>query len=173
VSGGKINRRGIGEVPMDLTSHEQLRRFLIDIRQTVVDLRGPTTPPTAPTNFKVTPLAVAVLLQWTRGLNADGTEVLWNTSTSLSGATVIDAGSGNQHVDYVSNSTQKRFYWVRSYDAHSTSRSIEAGPLAATPMASGSSVTPPTPPVAGQGTTTDTTTGRTVDRYNPHVRGQQ
>jgi hypothetical protein len=168
-----IIRRSIPEVPMDVSSQEEMRQFLLHLRQTVVDLRGTTTPPTPPTNFKATPLAVAVLLQWTRGINADGTEVLWSLTPNIGAATVIDAGSGNQHVDYVSNSTQKRYYWVRSYDAHSPARSIEVGPQSATPMASGSSVTPPTPPPSSQGITADSSTGRTVDRYNPHPRGQQ
>lgn len=163
-----VHRRGIPEVPLDPTdpkSAEQVRQFLRDIRQAVVDLRGPKSPPTVPTNFKVTPLAFGNLLQWTRGVNADGTEVLWNSTASLAGAVVIDAGSGNQHVDYVGNSGIKRFYWVRSYDAHAPVRSIEAGPLAGTTLASGTGVTPPAPPPTGGQIVTDVTTGELVDRF--------
>jgi hypothetical protein len=165
-----ITRRGIPEVPLDITSKEEMRRFLIDMRQTVVDLRGPTQPPAPPTNFKATALAQAVLLQWTSGLHADGTEVLWNTTPTLATATVIDAGSSAQHVDFVSNTT-KRYYWVRSYDNHSPLRSVEVGPQAMTPQAAGTSVATPTPPPAGQQLTTDTTSGRIVNKFNPHFRG--
>lgn len=166
-----ISKRGIPEVPMDVTSREEMRQFLINLRQTVVDLRGPTTAPSAPTNLRATPLAFAVLLQWTRGVNADGTELLWNTSPSLSGANVIDVGSGNSHTDYVSNATQKRYYWVRSYDAQSPSRSIETGPVNATPLAAASSVVPPAPPPISQGAAHNSITGQVVDRYNPHPKG--
>jgi hypothetical protein len=159
-----IVRRGIPEVPMDVGSKEEMRRFLSDLRQTVVDLRGSQVPPTPPTNFKATPIGFGVLLQWTRGLHADGTEVLWSLTPTLASAVVIDAGSGHQYVDYTSNTT-KRFYWIRSYDNHAPVRSRETGPVNATPLASGTSVAAPTAPPANQGQTRDTTTGRVVDRY--------
>lgn len=165
-----VTRRGIPEVPMDVTKPEEMRRFLVEIRQTVVALRGTQQPPQTPTNFKATPTGFGVLLQWTPGLHADGTEVLWNSTPTLSGAVIIDAGSSTQHMDYVSNTTQ-RFYWIRSYDAHSPLRSVEAGPLAATPLAAGSSVATPTPPPIGQQTVIDSTTGHPVNYSNPHYRG--
>lgn len=165
-----VTRRGIPEVPMDVTSAAEMRRFLVDMRQTVVDMRGPLQPPGIPSNFKATALAFAVLLQWTRGLHADGTEILWNLTPNLATATVIDAGSSSQHIDYVSNTT-KRFYWVRSYDNHSPTRSVEVGPLGVTPAASGTVVATPTPPPAGSSLTKDSTSNRIVDRYNPHGRG--
>jgi hypothetical protein len=156
------------EVPLDPLhpgSAEQMRQLLIGLRQAVLDLRGPVNVPTPPSNFKATPLDFAVLLQWTQGINADGTEVLWNTQPTLVGANVIDVGRSVQHVDYVGNVNVKRFYWIRSYDAHAPTRSREVGPLAAMTLASGTGVTPPTPPPASQGLAIDPRKGYPVSRY--------
>lgn len=164
-----VKYRGIPEVPMDLTAHEELRQFLLNMRQAVVDLRGPQSQAgaamTGPSNLKVTPQSFGNLIQWTRGLHADGTEVLWNSTPSLANAVVVDVGSSQQHVDMVGAANVKRYYWVRSYDHHSKSVTTEVGPISGVTLASGSAVAFPTPPPAGQSLVTDSTTGHTVDRY--------
>ena len=168
-----IVQRGIPEVPLDPTnpkSAEEVRQFLVNLRQTVVDLRGPKHTPTAPSNFKVTPMAFANLLQWTSGVDADGTNVFWNSKPTLSGAVQVDVGGSQQHVDYVGNSGVTRYYWIQSYDAHSqfhSSVSIEVGPLSGATLASGTGVNVPPPPPSGQQQVMQTTTGQTVSKTQP------
>jgi hypothetical protein len=157
-----VRQRGVPEVPLDAPS----RDWLVELRQNVVDLRGTLAVPNAPSNFKATALAFAVLLQWTRGQNSDGTQVLWNSTPTLAGANIIDVGGSAQHVDYVGNTAITRFYWVRSYDSQaptsSPSTSSAVGPLSATTLASGVGVTPPAPPPGGGTMAIEPTTGHVV-----------
>ena len=165
-----IIKRHLPEVPIDFGKNQGERGIVVELRQAVLDLRGPQEAPTAPTNFKATALAFAVLLQWTRGVNSDGTHVYWNTVPSLSGAVLVDVGASNQHVDFVGKDGVTRYYWVQSYDSHSqfhANSSVEVGPQAATTLAAGTGVVPPTPPPAGQQTVTNTNTGQTIDRFQP------
>jgi len=164
----RIKQRGISEVPLDPVdpkSSEQMRRFLSDIRQAVVDLRGPKSPPTPPSNFKATAMAFAVLLQWTRGLNSDCTELLWNSTPTLAGAVVIDQGGSQQYVDYIGAPSVLRYYWVRSCQDVAGIVGREVGPVSATTLASGSSTPFPTPPPPGQSITIDPITGHPVGNY--------
>jgi hypothetical protein len=160
-----IKQRGIPEVPLDLTSHEELRRFLVDVRQTVVDLRGPKSPPTPPSNLKATAMAFAVLLQWTRGQNSDCTEILWNDKPTLNGAKVIDQGSSVQYVDYIGAAGVTRYYWARSCQDVAGVTGLEVGPVSATTLAAGAQVPFPTPPPPAQKIGIDPTTGHPVGIY--------
>lgn len=164
-----VRTRGIPEVPVDITSKEQLRQFLSDLRETVVGLRGTTQLPSSPTNFKVTPMAFANLLQWTNGDNADGVDVLWSATPDISTATQIDVGLSNQHLDYVGADAVKRYYWIRSYDksapAGTISTSLVVGPIAGTTLASGTATATPTPPPAGTQLVKHPITGYNVNRH--------
>jgi len=165
-----LTQRRLPEVPLDFGKNQGERQLAVELRQAIIDLRGPQTAPTIPTNFKVTPMAFANLLQWTRGTNADGTHVYWNSVPSLAGAVQIDVGSSHQHVDYVGNSGVKRYYWVQSYDSHVQFHgqvSVEVGPVAGTTLASGTGVNVPTPPPAGIQQVKQSQTGQTIDRYQP------
>lgn len=165
-----ITRRHLPEVPIDFGKNIQERQFVVELRQQVEELRGPREAPSAPTNFVVTPLAFANLLQWTRGVNADGTHVYWNTTPTLAGAVLVDVGLSQQHVDLVGNTGITRYYWVQSYDSHSQfheSGSIEVGPLKGTTLAAATGVTPPAPPPQGQRMTTQAKTSQTIDRFQP------
>jgi hypothetical protein len=170
-----LNQRRLPEVPMDFGKNDSERRVVSEMRQAIVDLRGPQAPPGIPTNFVVTPLAFGNLLQWTRGINADGTNVYWNSKPTLAGAVLIDVGNSHQHVDYVGNANVKRYYWVQSYDSHvqfNGATSIEVGPVAGTTLASGTGVNVPAPPPAGATQVTNVQTGQVSDRYQPG-RGQR
>lgn len=141
-------RRGVREVPSNVADSLQLRNFLMDLRQAVVDLHQPRQPMVTPTNFKVTPQAQGNLLQWTRS-NGDFYEVLWNTTPSLNGATSQQVGDSAQWTDQIGNAGTKRYYWVRARRYHGDS-SLEAGPVAGTALAAGTNVTPPPPPIPSQ-----------------------
>lgn len=165
-----LNQRRLPEVPLDFGKNMQERQFVLELRQAIIDLRGPHSAPTAPSNFKVTPLAFANLLQWTRGVNADGTHVLWNTKPTLEGAVLVDVGLSHEYRDYVGNNGVTRYYWIQSYDAQSqfhSLTSVEVGPIAGTTLAAGVGVNTPPPPPAGQQQTTNTKTGQIIDRYQP------
>lgn len=163
-----IKQRRIPEVPTSVKDPNELLDLLREMRQALVDARGPTHTPGAPTNFKVTPLAGAILLQWSRGENADGTEILWNTSPTLNGALTVDVAGSSQYTDYVGAGGVKRFYWLASYDSHapagSPSLSSVIGPLSTTSLASGSGATPPAPPPQGV-MSTNIRIGYPIDRY--------
>jgi len=164
----RVKQRGIPEVPLNPTdpgSAEQMRRLLVDIRQGVIDLRGPKSPPTPPSNFKATAMAFAVLLQWTRGLNTDCTELLWNSKPTLNGAVVIDQGGSQQYVDYIGAASVTRFYWVRSCQDVAGIVGREVGPVSATTLASGTSTPFPAPPPPAQSIVIDPATGHPVGNY--------
>jgi hypothetical protein len=170
-----VKQRRLPEVPIDFGKNNAERQLLVELRQSVVDLRGPHAPPTAPTNFKVTPMAFGNLLQWTRGVAADGTHVFWNSTPSLARAVLIDVGLSHQYVDFVGNVGVKRYYWVQSYDSHIQFHgavSVEVGPVAGTTLAAGTGVNVPTPPPPGQVQVTQSQTGQVSDRYQPG-RGQR
>jgi hypothetical protein len=148
--------RGIPEVPLNIDP--QHRRFLVDLREMVVQLRENQSPPTVPTNFTVTAQGFQNLLQWTRSINADFFEVLWSSSPLLSSAVVVPVGNAQSWVDSIGQVNIKRYYWVRA--AKNTGpRSVEVGPVIATTLASGTGVTPPRPPVPSQTVVQDQRTG--------------
>lgn len=154
---GQFSTRGLPEVPLGI--EPQLRRFLIDLRQTVHDLRGPQAPPATPTNFKVTPEALANLLQWTPVADADYHVILWNTVPSLTNAFVAASlVAGGQYVDYVGQANVKRWYWIRAH-RFTGSRSTETPAQAGTTLAAGTAVAPPTPPPVGTAIANNQRTG--------------
>lgn len=163
-----IQQRRIPEVPTSVKDPNELLDLLREMRQAIVAARGPLHTPGPPTNFKATPLAGSILLQWSRGVNADGTEVLWNTSPTLNGAFTVDVGGSSQYNDYVGAGGVKRYYWVSSYDSHAPAgtpaSSLTVGPLVATSLAAGSGATPPQPPPQGV-MSTNPQLGYPVDRY--------
>ena len=159
-----VTRRHVPEVPLDPTNSGQLRRFLVDMREVVHSLVTPVQTAQAPSNLMPTAQAFAVLLQWTRGANAVGTEVLWNSTPTLNGAAIVDVGNSAQWTDYVGKNGITRFYWVRSYGVDNK-RSIETGPVSATTLASGTAVAPPVPPIASQQMALDTTRGYVVPKH--------
>jgi hypothetical protein len=155
--------RGIPEVPMLPTksivdrngqTHQvmsdtvQLRRWMVDMREQMIALRASQNPPGLPSNLKVTPQAFSNLVQWSRGVDADFHEVLWNTSPTVINATVVNVADSAQWTDNVGQAGVKRYYWVRSHK-NTGSRSLEVGPQSGTTLAAGTGVAPPTPPPQG------------------------
>ena len=139
--------RGIPEVPMGLD--QGLRRHLVDMREVVLQLREAMSPPTIPSNLKVTSQAFSNLVQWTRSINADFFEVLWASTPNLQQANIVNVGNSAQWVDQIGNNGITRFYWVRAVKTTGP-RSLEVGPQSGTTLASNSGVTPPAPPPPSQ-----------------------
>ena len=139
--------RGVGEIPFGIDP--QLRRTLTDHRQVTLALRGAQAVPPSPSNFKVTPQSFANLLQWTRAVGSDFTEVLWNTVPNKTTANIVNVGNSAQWTDNVGQNAILRWYWVRA-GKNNGARSIESKALSGTTLASGTGVNPPTPPPAGQ-----------------------
>lgn len=165
--------RGIPEVPMlatrkivdrDGKTHHvladspELRRFLQDLREQVVQLRAKQTLPGNPSNVKVTPQAFGNLVQWTRGTEADYHEVLWNTSPTIINANVVNVADSAQWTDNVGQVGITRFYWVRARKLNGT-QSLEIGPGSGTTLAAAVGVAPPTPPVPGRNQVLNQRTG--------------
>lgn len=158
-----MSSQGITEVPTRIDPGDPLfRRMLTELRSTVLELRSGLAPLTNPTNFKGTALSFGVLLQWTRVPNADGYEILWNMSPSLSGATVVDVGNSPQWQDNVGNTNITKFYWVRAYRRSNGIRSAESGPQKVTTLASGTGVNVPIPPPPSSILVVDQNTGHVI-----------
>ena len=141
--------RAIPELPCNGSMSPRQRRIQVDMRQNTIGVRKAQSPPTTPTNLKVTPLAFNNMVQWTRSVNADFYEVLWSSTPQLSGATAVAVGDSAQWTDNVGQSGITRYYWVRGRKFTGV-KSIEAGPQAGTTLAATTGVTPPTPPPASQ-----------------------
>jgi len=140
--------RGIPEVPTGGDISPELRRHLVDMRQTVLLLRAGQTPPGDPGNVRVTAQAFGNIVQWSRGQQADFHEVLWNTTPTIVNATVVNVGNSAQWTDNVGQMGVKRYYWVRSHK-NTGPRSREIGPKDGTTLASNAGVAPPPPPPPG------------------------
>lgn len=154
--------RGLPEVPMKIDPNDQgFRRLLVEMRQTIVQLRAAQAPLAAPTNFKATALAFGAILQWTRTVNCDYYEVLWNTTPDATRANVHGVGDSAEWIDHIGQSGVKRFYWLRGRK-YTGAASVLNGPLNITTLASNVGVAPPTPPPPGQIVVVDQKTGHQV-----------
>lgn len=147
---------GIPEIPMGVD--RQTRRTLIDMRRVLINLRGQNAPPSNPSNVKVTAQAFGNLVQWTRGLNSDFHEVLWNTTSSIAGAHVVNVGDSAEWKDSIGQSGITKFYWVRAAKANGA-RSVEIAGGSATTLASNVGVNQPAPPPQSQSQYTNLQTG--------------
>lgn len=157
--------RGLPEVPMGI-SDPQMRRWAVDMRECVKSLVGTFSPPSPPTNVKVTPQAFGNLIQWTRGLNSDYHEVLIGSTPNIGAAVVQGVGNSAQYFDQVGQVGIKRFYWVRAHK-NTGARSPEVATGAATTLASGTGVNPPPAPPATQDPARNTRTGHIDPRTHP------
>jgi hypothetical protein len=161
-----MTTRGVPEVPMLPEMHPQVRRFLQDLRESVIELRSTQAPPNPPTNFRLTAQPFGNLLQWTRGTNADFYEVLWSTTSQLAQAQILQVGNSAQYVDHIGQVGIQRFYWVRAAK-NTGGRSVEVGPLSGTSLASNAGVNPPDPPPPAQQQPIDQRTGHRTIRNHP------
>lgn len=140
------------EVPMGPELSQQHRNFLVELRKTVLQLQGVAAPPGLPANLKVTPQSFGNLIQWSRGTGADFHEVLWNTKPTIINAQVVPVQNAAQWQDNIGKNGVQRWYWVRAVKQvalHAVTRTVEVGPISGTTLASGTGVTPPTPPPSG------------------------
>jgi hypothetical protein len=139
--------RGIQEVPQHLDARTQ--SFLSDLRENVLALRAQQTAPSIPTNLHVTPISFGNILQWTRPVNADFSEVLWNTTPNPATANVVSVGDAAQYTDNIGQANVTRYYWVRAGKNNGV-RSAVTSPIAGKSLASGTAVAPPKAPPAYQ-----------------------
>lgn len=155
--------RGLPEVPLDPTNATLLRRFLVDIREQIKQVRGAQSVPTGALNVTATGMAFAVLVQWTGGINAAGHYVYWSNTPNFSDAFGVDVGDSHQWTDFVGKDGITRHYWVVPYNK-SGAKGQAAGPAKATTLTSGTAVTPPTPPPPTQAQTYNTSVDQLVPR---------
>jgi hypothetical protein len=147
----KISPRGVPEVPMLPDLHPQVRRFLVDLRQSVLNLRPSQAPLLAPTNLTVTPQDRSNLILFTRSANADYFEILWNSTPNLNGAQVLNITTSNQYHDWIGQVGVARYYWVRArYFSNSQIISPNVGPVSGTTLAVGTAVNFPNLPPPSQ-----------------------
>lgn len=162
-----MSTRGIPEVPLGLDN--DLRRLLVEMRETIIKLRSGQAPLPSPTNFKATSLAFGGLLQWTRVTGADYYEVLWSPTADATQANVKGVGDSAEYLDHIGQIGTKRFYWVRARKFTGGSSSL-TGPLNITTLASNVGVPPPPPPPPGQIIVIDQKSGHQV--YYVPFRGR-
>lgn len=155
--------RGIGEAPLDGSMTPLQRRVYQDMRQQLISLRGTQAPPALAKNIVVTPQAFSNLLQFTRAFDADRYEVRHSQSANPNdpSTVIVDIGSTNQWVDQVGNTGITKTYWIRSVKNNGVMSQWSA-PFSGQTLASGTGVTPPTPPPSGQGIVVDQQTGQKV-----------
>ena len=135
--------RGVPEVPLGLAP--ALQAHLQDVREVLLQLRATQAPPSVPQNVQVTPQAFGNTLQWSRSVNADYYEVLHSTTPNIANATVVNVGNSASYTDTVGKNGIQKWYWIRAHKLTGP-RSLETMPVSATTLASGTAVTPPTPP---------------------------
>lgn len=168
--------RGVPEVPQqsirvitgkDGTVHRvseltpQHQQFFVDIREQLLQLRQRQAVPDPITNLKATGQAFSNLIQFTRSADADYYQVLHALTPSLLDPLlqITDIGNSALWVDHVGQNSIQKFYWVRARKRTGPT-SLEAGPVNATTVASGTGVTPPPPPPPGNILVIDQSTGR-------------
>lgn len=147
---------GIREVPNDFPAHQ--RNFLSDLRNAVVRLQSSVTPTRPPTNLKVTPIAAANVIQFTRS-DGDAYVVYSSPTADITKATAYQIGSVQQFTEQLGAGGVKRFYWVSAVKAATGTTSALTGPVSATTLAIGAAATVPTPPPATDSPETDASTG--------------
>ncbi len=119
--------------------------FFRIVRNVLVQVVAALVPPGMVTNFRVTALAGANQVDFTRS-DGDSYVLYWNTTASINGAVRIDLGNANKYVDSVGDGSITRFYSVKP------KKGTVSGPLSSwlsqTTLALGTAVTPPEPPPA-------------------------
>lgn len=154
--------QGLTEVPTTLDLKDPaIRRLLVQMRETIVALRASQSPLPAPSNFKVTALAFANLVEWSRVTNADYYEVMWNSVATLKTATIQAVGDSQRWVDNVGQVGISRTYWVRAR-RYTGASSTPAGPKVGVTLASNAGVNPTQPPPPGHIQISDAATGHIV-----------
>lgn len=126
---------------------QEHRRFLVDLRQQVLQLSGRIAIPDTPSNVRVTPQSFQNLIQFTKSIDADFYEVMHAQMPNQAdpSATLVDIGDSASWVDSVGQVNIKKYYWIRARKL--TGASSPWTPVASgTTLASGTGVTPPNPP---------------------------
>lgn len=152
-----------------ITGHPGLDGYLSDLDQIVRPQLSAVPAPQPVTNLKVTPLAGAVLVQFTRS-NATNFRLYMGSSPDQSKASIVDLGTNNQYSDNVGQGGVKRYYWVQAITPNALSPSSTTGPVSATSLALGTSA-----PVTNQAPAEQSfmlVFDATIHAYRPAIPGQ-
>lgn len=137
-------KRNIREIPKNIPP--EMRGFLQDVRETLLDIRGALSAPRQPIQFTGTAIPGGALLTWVM-TDADTYEILWNSTPNISGASVVEAGNSGQWQDGMGAANVTRYYWLRAKKSTGVVAPI-VGPVKVTSAALGAGVTLPVPPPA-------------------------
>lgn len=124
-----------------VTGHAGLDGFLSDVSQILQNASASAVPAPQPvTNLKVTPLAGAILVQFSRS-NAQNFRLYMGSSPDRTKASIVDLGTNNQYRDDVGKGGVQRWYWVQALTPNALSPSSVSGPVSATSLALGTNAT--------------------------------
>jgi len=124
-----------------------LRMLLQDMRTALLSLQSSVMPPSPITNLKATGKAGGAIIQFTRS-DADSYILYTNTVPEIGTAVRVDIGLANEYSDDIGAGSVKKYYWVKAKKNQIESTLV--GPVNATSLALGSSISFPTPPPGTQ-----------------------
>lgn len=150
---------GISEVPNHLDV--PTRRFLTQIRNAILKGQESRTPPTNPSNVKVTPIGGGNIIQFSRGSDADNTILYIGTTADFGSAVPVPLGLAVQYTDNVGQGGVTKWYWLKSMRGLLQAPAAVGGYSGAT-LALGTGVSVPAPPPPSDVPVVDGKTGKTV-----------
>jgi hypothetical protein len=141
---------GSPEIPLDFNTNQQ--SFLRWVRDSIKELQVAIVPPTIVSNLRATPLAGAILIDFTRS-DADSYILYVNTTPSINGSTRIDLQRANQYTDNLGAGSVKRYYAVKGKKGGLNG---DLSPwVSATSLALGTATAVPAPPPGSEFPFTD------------------
>lgn len=152
-----MSREGLPEVPYNID--QELRRFLVAMRNAMVQVHQSVVPPAVPTNLIVTPYALGNKIEFTRS-DASHYILYWNTIADLPTANPVDLANAATYDHNVGAAGQTRYYWIKGKKGDM--ESDPAGPAVGVTLASGAVIVPANPPPPSATPTTSNETDAIV-----------
>lgn len=148
---------GLPEVPLNVDP--QLRRYLVAMRNAMVQIHSSVVPPGVVTNLRVTPFALGNKIEFTRS-DAAHYILYWNNIADLPTANPVDLANAASYDHNVGAAGQTRYYWVKGKKGDM--ESDPAGPVVGVTLAVGAVIVPSAPPPPTATPTTSNETDRIV-----------